>query len=97
MTKNQKLILGVGAIALAYWLFKDKIKEVITLSPPKGNNSYSKPKQGQSDSKFSNLVDNSGNLKFCPPNTNEVYRRGRCTCVDANGTPRGTCGRFGKN
>jgi hypothetical protein len=28
-------------------LFKDKIKEVITLSPPKGGDSYSPPKQGQ--------------------------------------------------
>jgi len=30
MTKNKKLILGVGAIALAYWLFKNKGQNVAT-------------------------------------------------------------------
>ena len=34
MTKNQKLILGVGAIALAYWLFKNKGQGVATTTQP---------------------------------------------------------------
>ena len=47
MKQNQKIIGGAIALGVLYLLFKDKIKEVITLSPPKGNNSYSAPKQSQ--------------------------------------------------
>jgi hypothetical protein len=47
MTNKTKIYIGVGVVALAYYLFKDKIKEVIMLSPPKGNNSYSPTKQSQ--------------------------------------------------
>jgi hypothetical protein len=44
MRTNTKILVGVGAIALAYYFFKGWNP----LAPPKGNNSTSPPKQGQS-------------------------------------------------
>lgn len=57
MTKNQKIAIGIGGLALAYFLFKDKIKEVFTLSAPKGNNSYDAPKQSQATPQQTNPLE----------------------------------------
>jgi len=74
MTNNQKLILGVGAIALAYWLYKRKgggISRQAPITPKKEN-----------DANFSNFETTSSCLKkYCPPSrpiSNLI--NGRCVC-----------------
>ena len=39
MTKNQKIVVGIGAIALAYFIFKDKIKGMTSFVSADGTES----------------------------------------------------------
>jgi hypothetical protein len=83
MTKNTKILLGLAvAGAVGYFI-------------------YSRKKAGKSLNPFANSSNYAGNdffnadgpLRYCPPNSDEVWRKGRCTCIDKNGIPRGSCGR----
>jgi len=77
MTNNQKIILGVGAIALAYWLYKRK-------GSGKSRQTPSTPKK-ENDANFSNFGSGVGcERRFCPPKRPYVRYRsnGTCYCSD---------------
>ena len=75
MTSNQKILLGVGAIALAYLLYSKKSSGVSRQAPitPKKDN----------DANFSNLTSSSTRQScarmFCLKDCIDTPRGGRCT------------------
>jgi hypothetical protein len=81
MKTNTKILLGVGAIALAYYLFKDKFNKPQTTTSSKSN-----------DANFSNLTAPSacGNYGFCPPSRPYCITdngRQRCSSTPKNTRP----------
>ena len=75
MTNNQKILLGIGAIALAYWLYKRKGSGSSRQAP-------STPKK-DNDANFSNLTSSSTRQScarmFCLKDCIDTPRGGRCT------------------
>jgi len=83
MKTSTKVLLGVGAVALGYYLFKDKLTKQTTT---KGSQLHT----NTGDANFSNLTAPSGcgNSGFCPPNRPYcVYSNGRHYC---SSTPKNT-------
>ena len=72
MTKNTKIIIGVGAIALAYYLFKDKFKGggASTQTPSVPQNTGDSPKVYYCKDGFKQVkIDNKNiqNIRYEPP------------------------------
>lgn len=90
MTNNQKIILGVGAIALAYYLFKDKFKGVASTQTPSTPTSEPRVFNCQSGKPFS-LKDNyingvipnlKGGITTHQAIPNILFKKGDMVCGD---------------
>ena len=76
MTKTSKILIGVGAIALVYYIYKMKGSYTV-------NQATSTPKK-ENDAKFSNIIGNETSCArlFCLPNHHAIRNRvGDCICV----------------